>query len=220
MEYILNETLPKKIYIGKNPYCQPAYLDNFEYIVSNEIPKPAKNPFLSLKDFKQWTEIVNTYINILQEEYVILNKLYDISKYINKEFNFLYLPQISLIFKDYESKSTVLTLKNLLIEIKERNKVKIQFILFLKSNELCENLDLTQIQNNIKLYYENYPKYKEILNKNYQIKLDVLESYSILNFSKRCNVPFIAARQFIEEDVKVKNNIEIMIKKRLMVFSK
>jgi hypothetical protein len=212
MKNLLINVLPNKVYVGKSPYSQPVYLDNnsFEYNVSNEVPKNIREGiiFINLKDLKSWVLELNSYINAIEKEYILLEKLKEISSFINKEFNFNYLPEIDLIFEKYDCNSVILTLKNLLYILTERTKLKNTFIIFLKNNSLCEDfntLTLEELKKNILLQRSN-SEYLKTLNNLYYPKLNTLESYEILKFSERCKTPFIITREFILS--KISNKVE------------
>jgi hypothetical protein len=228
MKKILENILPKQIYVGVNPYCQPAYLDikNLEYIMSNEAPNKKQDglSFFTYKDFEKWTHELNLLFKDIENEFNVLINLFEISNYINSEFNFNYLPKININFEIQIKKSVILSCRFLLQEIKERNKIKDKFVLFLKNNDLGNVENLNNIIENVKKYKENYNNYVKILKKHYHSKLDKAEdSYSILKLSQRSGVSFIGARQFLlEEKIKLKNetNIETMRRKRLEIFLK
>lgn len=226
MKDLLENILPKRVFIGKAPYYQPAYLDleNFEYVMSNEIPgkKQKGLSFFTYKDFENWTQELNMLIKNIEKEFEILSELFEISNFINSEFKYNYLPKINLNFEIQLKNSVILSCKFILDNIKERNKVKTKFNLFLKNNKLGDNI------NEIKEKLENYRKecsnYEKILRKHYQSKLDSLEdSYSILKLAERSQVPFIAARDFLLKEKKMKENetsIDTMRRKRLELFGK
>jgi hypothetical protein len=224
MKDLLESILPKRVFVGTDPYCQPAYLDleKLEYNMTNKIPRKKEKglSFFTYQDFEKWTEDLNSVINEIEKHFSILLELFEISNYINQEFNHPYLPKISLSFEIQLRNSVILSCKFLLENIKERNKIKGKFNSFLKNNQLGS--ELNEIKENVKKYRNEYPNYVKILKKHHNSKLDILEdSYSVLKLSQRSQVPFIASRDFLlEEERKIKNenSLETMRRKRLVFF--